>query len=71
MVFGMETQVRDGRAQSAARAGWIMGRFIGSGHFNISPTHALEVAHGRPGRPQRAAARAIAAIAAGAAERPL
>ncbi|HDR9358570.1 TPA: hypothetical protein QDB44_004477 [Burkholderia vietnamiensis] len=71
MVFGMETQVRDGRAQSAARAGWIMGRFIGSGHFNISPTHALEVADGRPGRPQRAAARAIAAIAAGAAERPL
>ncbi|WP_230942882.1 hypothetical protein [Burkholderia vietnamiensis] len=71
MVFGMETQVRDGRAQSAARAGWIMGRFIGSGHFNISPTHALEVAHGRPGRPQRAAARAIAAIAAGADERPL
>ncbi|KVE03279.1 hypothetical protein WI91_01280 [Burkholderia vietnamiensis] len=70
----METQVRDGRAQSAARAGWIMGRFIGSGHFNISPTHALEVAHGRPGRPgrpQRAAARAIAAIAAGADEHPL
>ncbi|KVE70731.1 hypothetical protein WJ07_02410 [Burkholderia vietnamiensis] len=66
----METQVRDGRAQSAARAGWIMGRFIGSGHFNISPTHALEVAHGRPGHPQRAAARAIAAIAAGADERP-
>ncbi|GBH26561.1 hypothetical protein BvRS1_36100 [Burkholderia vietnamiensis] len=71
MVFGMETQVRDGRAQSAARAGWIRGRFIGSGHFNISPTHALGVAHGRPGRLQRAAARAIAAIAAGADEHPL
>ena len=38
-------------------AGWIIGRFVGSGHFNISPKHALEVAPGGARPPQRAAGR--------------
>ncbi|ABB10100.1 hypothetical protein Bcep18194_A6506 [Burkholderia lata] len=39
-------------------AGWIVGRFVGSGHFNISPKHALEVAPGTVRGPERAAGRA-------------
>lgn len=38
-------------------AGWIIGRFVGSGHFNISPKHALEVAQGGARRPPLAAGR--------------
>ncbi|WP_155121899.1 hypothetical protein [Burkholderia ubonensis] len=72
MVFDIDAQVRARpRAERSRAAGRIVGRFVGSGHFNISPEHALGVAHGRPGRLQRAAARAIAAIAAGADEHPL
>ncbi|MEY1591554.1 hypothetical protein AB3K92_22210 [Burkholderia sp. Bmkn7] len=39
-------------------AGWIVGRFVGSGHFNISPKPALEVAPGSVHGPERAAGRA-------------
>ncbi|WP_175861979.1 hypothetical protein [Burkholderia cepacia] len=39
-------------------AGWIVGRFVGSGHFNISPKPALEVAPGMVRGPERAAGRA-------------
>ncbi|WP_455778571.1 hypothetical protein, partial [Burkholderia stabilis] len=39
-------------------AGWIVGRFVGSGHFNISPKPALEVAAGMARGPERAAGRA-------------
>lgn len=39
-------------------AGWIVGRFVGSGHFNISPEPALEVAAGTARGPERAVGRA-------------
>ncbi|WP_212139348.1 hypothetical protein, partial [Burkholderia territorii] len=39
-------------------AGWIIGRFVGSGHFNISPEHALEVAPGGARGPWQAVWRA-------------
>jgi len=38
-------------------AGWIVGRFVGSGHFNISPEAALEVAAGTARGPERAIGR--------------
>lgn len=45
-------------------AGWIVGRFVGSGHFNISPEHALEVAPGTAHGPERAIGGAGAAVRA-------
>ncbi|WP_174903968.1 hypothetical protein [Burkholderia pseudomultivorans] len=49
-------------------AGWIIGRFVGSGHFNISPKAALEVAWAACARRNRLPGGPMAAIAARVAD---
>ncbi|WP_157638602.1 hypothetical protein [Burkholderia ubonensis] len=51
MVFDIDAQVRARpRAERSRAAGRIVGRFVGSGHFNISPEHALGAASRLGGR---------------------